>query len=325
VTGEGDFLMVYVEVWNKTVNYIDDDSIREPALGGPDTSLRKKLVGQVKASFVSRATTPSKAYELFRDINRFSSALFTLKIDQSAHQLPISFGEVDLGGGLIPGNLHLSVEFHRGPAANGRTIDGFKWSDENAAAVVRILKAIETDSFIVEEAEPVIGESFKEGDVVEVSNVATELHRQGGQLAQIVSIDQGEQDILITLDSEIHPSLRRFEISGKTGFKMKLAPRLRRWSGLIAPFAPKSIYDLGRGIKVAFHGGKDDFFRPGDYWTFAIRDRDHNRRYAPQKATPDGVRTYGHPLALIRLPRGKQKPKIIDCRRFFKPMSAFPA
>jgi hypothetical protein len=323
VAGEGDYLMVYIEIWNKTVNYIDDESIREPALGGPDTSLRKKLVGQVKALRVSKVTTPAEAYERFMDINRMSSALFTLKIDQSAHQIPISFGEVDLGGGLIPGNLHLRVEFHRGPAANGTTIDGFKWSDENAAAVVRVLKAIETDSFIVEEAEPVIGESFKEGDLVEVSNAATELHRQGGQLAKIISIDQGEQDILITLDNEIHPSLRRFEIGSKAGLKMKLAPRLRRWSGFVAPFAPKSVYDLGRGIKVTFHGGKDNFFRPGDYWTFAIRDRDHNKKYAPVKAAPDGVRTYGHPLALIRRPRGKRKPEIIDCRRFFKPLGTF--
>jgi hypothetical protein len=36
-------------VWERHVTWIEDDSIREPALGGPDTCTRAKVTWQVKA------------------------------------------------------------------------------------------------------------------------------------------------------------------------------------------------------------------------------------------------------------------------------------
>lgn len=40
---------VYLDVWERHVSWIEDDSIREPALGGPDTCSRAKVVWQAKA------------------------------------------------------------------------------------------------------------------------------------------------------------------------------------------------------------------------------------------------------------------------------------
>jgi len=40
---------VYLDVWERHITPIDDDSIREKALGGPDTCTRAKVVWQVKA------------------------------------------------------------------------------------------------------------------------------------------------------------------------------------------------------------------------------------------------------------------------------------
>ncbi len=229
-----------------------------------------------------------------------------------------------MGGGLIPGNLHFRLELHRGPKSNGVYEDGFKWSDENAATTVRILKAVEENSLIVEEIEPVTGESLKEGDWVEISNVITELHRCGGQMARIESIDQGRDDILVTLDTDIHPILRRFSIEEKSKNRIDLWPRLRRWSGYISPLTTKTVHDLGRGIKAVFHAPRDFRFSPGDFWSFAIREREYNRKYAPNKALPDGIRVYRHPLAIIRTGEKGKGPEIIDCRKFFRPLAAFP-
>ena len=323
IPGDGDDILVYLEVWNKTVNYIDDDTLREPALGGPDTCLRIKTVGQIKAALASALDTPEAARVFVAGLNTEDPLLFTLKIDQSAHQIPISFGEIDMGGGLIPGNLHLRVELHRGPKFNGSYEDGFKWSDENAATVVRILKTIENNSLILEETEAVTGESLQEGDWVEISNLITELHRYGGQMARIESIDQGRDDILVTLDTDIHPLLRRFTIDEKSKNKLDLLPRLRRWSGYISPLAPKTVYDLGSGIKITFHGSKESQFIPGDFWSFAIREREYNKKYAPNKAVPDGVEVYRHPLAIIKKGADGKKPEIIDCRKFFEPLAGF--
>ncbi|MBA3493950.1 MAG: hypothetical protein H0T87_07525, partial [Gammaproteobacteria bacterium] len=40
--------LVYLDVWERHLTYIEDDLIREVALGGPDTATRAKIVWQVK-------------------------------------------------------------------------------------------------------------------------------------------------------------------------------------------------------------------------------------------------------------------------------------
>lgn len=46
---EGDDFWLYLDVWERHVSWIEDDSIREPALGGPDTCSRTQVVWQVRA------------------------------------------------------------------------------------------------------------------------------------------------------------------------------------------------------------------------------------------------------------------------------------
>src|SRR6267378_1358383 len=41
--------LIYLDAWERHLTFIEDDSIREVALGGPDTASRSKLVWQVKA------------------------------------------------------------------------------------------------------------------------------------------------------------------------------------------------------------------------------------------------------------------------------------
>lgn len=45
---DGD-VWVYLDVWERHVSWIEDDSIREPALGGPDTCTRTKVIWQVRS------------------------------------------------------------------------------------------------------------------------------------------------------------------------------------------------------------------------------------------------------------------------------------
>jgi len=46
---QGNEFWLYLDVWERHVTIIEDDSIREPALGGPDTCTRSKIVWQIKA------------------------------------------------------------------------------------------------------------------------------------------------------------------------------------------------------------------------------------------------------------------------------------
>jgi len=45
--------LVYLEVWQRLITYLEDDALREIALGGPDTATRLKTVAQVKVLPVS--------------------------------------------------------------------------------------------------------------------------------------------------------------------------------------------------------------------------------------------------------------------------------
>lgn len=44
--------LVYLEVWQRLITYLEDDTIREIALGGPDTSTRLKNIVQVKVQLL---------------------------------------------------------------------------------------------------------------------------------------------------------------------------------------------------------------------------------------------------------------------------------
>jgi len=48
-TGGGESV-VYVDVWTTEVAAIEDAQLREPALGGPDTSIRGQCPGSVNGS-----------------------------------------------------------------------------------------------------------------------------------------------------------------------------------------------------------------------------------------------------------------------------------
>ena len=52
-------LVVYLDVWERVVTCIDDPSLIEPAFGGPDTSLRRQVVWQVRAT---RVDSPPKIF-----------------------------------------------------------------------------------------------------------------------------------------------------------------------------------------------------------------------------------------------------------------------
>ena len=50
--------LAYLDVWERLITALDDPAIRETALGGPDTSVRTKLVWQVKLALVQPAVEP---------------------------------------------------------------------------------------------------------------------------------------------------------------------------------------------------------------------------------------------------------------------------
>ena len=57
--GSDHFGLIYLEVWRRLITYLEDPSVREIALGGPDTATRIKILSQVKALLVPAGTNCS--------------------------------------------------------------------------------------------------------------------------------------------------------------------------------------------------------------------------------------------------------------------------
>jgi len=68
--------LIYLDVWERHITYLEDDHIREVALGGPDTATRAKVVWQVKALSDDAAKT-----QLNAQINRLKQLLGRLEQD----------------------------------------------------------------------------------------------------------------------------------------------------------------------------------------------------------------------------------------------------
>jgi hypothetical protein len=58
--GNGQLFWAYLDVWERHISSLEDDSIRETALGGPDTCTRSKVVWQVKALSIELRGKSSK-------------------------------------------------------------------------------------------------------------------------------------------------------------------------------------------------------------------------------------------------------------------------
>lgn len=70
-TGANQAFWIYLDVWERHITRLEDDSIREPALGGPDTGTRAKVVWQVKAQVL----TPQLQTEIRSLVQKISARL----------------------------------------------------------------------------------------------------------------------------------------------------------------------------------------------------------------------------------------------------------
>jgi hypothetical protein len=71
-------MWLYLDVWERHISWIEDDRIRESALGGPDTCTRTKVVWQVRgvarATVLDRLTTKRDAIDLMLKDTKLTKA-----------------------------------------------------------------------------------------------------------------------------------------------------------------------------------------------------------------------------------------------------------
>jgi hypothetical protein len=305
--------LVYLDVWERHITSLEDDSIREVALLGPDTSTRSQVVWQVRA-WPLQATVADcgslpwgDLVEEWRPANRGCLA---------AQSKP---GDTSTDACILPPesrfrgfeNQLYRVEIHdpgpvQTPGATGQAT--FKWSRNNGSVVF-----------------PVEGEvsgkvvTLEKGDWVEIVDDHYELDGRAEPLLKVAYVDrasrqvtlEGELPAGVGDDAALHPLLRRWDQKASGG--TALNP-----DGTISVVEGKWL-DLEDQVQIRFEAGGN--YQTGDYWQIPARVATGDviwprkldaGKWVPLPRPPKGVTHYFAPLAIVN---GLVDAELLSCRK----------
>lgn len=312
-----DHYLVYLDVWQRHMTYIQDPDIREVALGEADTATRTHTIWQIKLMEAESGDNEKEGAEghqtdlpeEWQDFLELNSARGRLRARHTSNPASVE-------------NQLYRVEIQKADL-EGTT---FKWSRENGSVafpVNRIQEGADAEHWFVSvtglERDPL---TVKPGDWVELANDETSLNNLAGPLAHIETVDAAQGKVLVQImsgmgkktfsDSTRHPLLRRWDQNeAKNGSLVDGALTLEedRWIG------------LENGIEVFFTSGGQ--YQPGDYWVIPARTQTGGidwpqGKNGPLARPPHGVR---HDYCLLaQLAFSKERWKVQkDFRRPFLP------
>ncbi|MBI9048797.1 MAG: hypothetical protein JEZ00_05245 [Anaerolineaceae bacterium] len=325
ITAAGTYLL-YLDIWERHVTALEDPSIREVALGGPDTATRSQVIWQAVLAAVGDPGI-NEIVTCADDIHPWPDASTgTLAARTHPEDLPSDPCDIAPGAGYkrLENQLY-RVEIHKGcDASTGPT---FKWSRDNGSVVVAVSEfAVDGSTTKVRTSslgrDDVLG--LHENDWVEILDDATELAGLPGTLVQITKIDP---DNILTLSGSV------------SGYDINAHPKVRRWDmdseqTVSVPTTNDGYLKLEGGVEVKFD--ISGTFRSGDYWLIPARtvpgqygDIEWPKSGGNPKAMlPFGITHHYCKLAVITSEEINHVITITnveDCRRRFPPLTELPA
>ncbi|MEA2560682.1 MAG: hypothetical protein QOH06_2186 [Acidobacteriota bacterium] len=301
----GQEAIVYLDVWEREVTYIEDPDILEPALGGPDTATRLQVVWQVK---VRATASPRCGLDLNALFPPSAGRLTSKAVAPPASDDPCVLPPTGNYRGLE--NRLYRVEVHTGGTLGTAT---YKWSRENASIASRVTK-ISGKTITVNR----IGRDkvlrFQPGDWVEITDDILELQGARGHMAKVVVPDEANQTL--ELDRALPAVFDATDLKRHT--------RVRRWdqrkdekgdpladggSGTLKTGGGPVTLEDGVQIEITADPATGTL-KTGDYWVFTARAVDGSVEEL-KKAPPHGIH---HHYAQLASWDGYQ---LHDCRRLW--------
>jgi hypothetical protein len=330
----GDFL-VYLDVWERHVSYLETEGMRETALGGPDTASRTRVEWQVKMIDANGLGTGSQQFKqeydsFLKQLN--ASGAYRPNRGSLMADVPQTNAATDAC--VIPAdsryrgieNQLYRVEVHRGgpvwdgTAAGKASAATFKWSRENGSVVFAVRDVhVNSASNVTTVTLDALGRDRKLGlsreDMVELVDDPYVMRNDADPLMRVLDID--EEAMTVTLEGQALNGVA----SGT-----QLHPLLRRWDHRLDAAGTKAAVEgallaqadaagsgpwikLEDGIQVRFRAG--DVYQTGDYWLIPARTGTGSIEWPrePDPATrsmvPSWVKAKGivhryAPLAMLR-------------------------
>lgn len=305
----------YLEVWQRHLTALEDELIREVALGGPDTATREKTLWQVKllrAADLAVNLTCLSQMQAWTDLITAPDGTLAARAEPSTPPKDPCLLAPEAGFRRLE-NLLYRVEIHDDGILSNKV--RFKWSHDNGCIVTRVTRWLGNplaDEFEVATIGRDAYLSIREGCWLEFFDDTHELLGQPGVLVKVLKTAGN----LVTLD-----------LTTKTGpldqALFTQNPRVRRWDGWgdLAPAAPNSAtgwVDLEDGVQIKFKPGH---YRVGDYWMIPARTATADVEWPqintkPAFLAPRGILRAFARLALLRCQAGVWT-TLSDCRSLF--------
>ena len=345
--------MVYVETWQQTVSAVEDGELYEKALGGPDTTTRRRTMCRVKLhtdvgsvscadawSTVVSAIENSLGGEMSGKYALVSDALLTLDYEEGGDAENLCLPSV-LAGYLGAENQAIRVQL--------TDPDHFTWCYDNGAPLYRV--KIKDQSTLILLTEPKDQAHWPQaGQIVEIlpwsavlengeklaeelisghfSRINDSYNPDSGEISLTTSIstdfgaaweDRDDADDLRTtrFGSEDLEDIYYFMRVWDRGADRTSEPQIAVTAG------PQVLGTTGLNITI-----NGNHRLPGDHWIIAARPETPDQVVPwelEKERQPQGYCRFYTPLAVIHWQPGGDataEPVVYDCRQTFQPLTA---
>jgi hypothetical protein len=327
--------LVYIDVWEREVTYIERPDLVEVAVG-VETSSRKQTVWQVRVLDPDAGTATCASPD--GEVNGWASliASSTGRLTTGTFDVPPSQDPCELpptGGYRGLENQTYRVEIHDAGQPGGTAT--FKWSRENASVASRVASMVSASELELQSLGRDDVLRFNTGDWVEITDDVRELSQRAGEMRQI-TVNEAARRVTFS------PALPAEMIPGSfpnSDFPRDRNLRVRRWdqkhevlragpggttplfqdldagtTGLINVPAAGVTLLLENGVTVSFASTGTKGLKAGDYWVFAARTADASVELL-ENEPPRGIHHHYGRLGIWDVAAGT----VTDCRGHWPP------
>jgi hypothetical protein len=274
--------LVYLDVWQRHITSVEDPSIREAALGGPDTATRTQTIAQVKL-------LPAPGAACGTSVAAFDQLAKPTSPGQMAAQAVLPTGaaspcDIGTGGGFTGlQNQLYRVEIHQGGDLPGTLT--YKWSRDNGSILFALSPAANPPSMlnpliVLQTAPPDDAHGFSVGQWVELLDDKIELQGRSGLMVKLTNVDG--VNLTFDINNVFIPDGSKVPLGAAPtgtplgGIDLGAHAKLRRWdqsagvtTGSLPLPATNAFVDLENGVQVRFLSPGS--YRTGDYWVIPAR------------------------------------------------------
>lgn len=267
-TGAGVYALV-LDVHERLITSLENDALREIALGGADHAVRTEVVWQVRAVWLGDLGSDFNCVtahdsEPYRKLVAGSDGWLQVETTEIPTNddpctVPAQAGYRGLENQLYRVEIHDGQVLQRGEWITNHPDDEitYKWSRENGTVVARWLATPKAGTLSLSSVGQDQRRGFEPGQHVELISGDHELRREPGPMRQVAAVEADGVRIDVVGTVPDHETFGAH-------------PRVRRWDGEGGVAEIKEAWrPLELGLQVKFE--KSGVYQTGDYWLIPAR------------------------------------------------------